>query len=216
MNITVTSHEILNVTTDAEYEDDVNEIMGQEYGFLALPDFDRHPRNHRARVCALFPAALDGVPGGQEPDPYLLGNLGAHGYTFSNHESEESKAERQAYLAEITLDEFNFDVPTTTYNNSEGFQTTQVASAHYLKALGEHFDHDTGRQVFADLLDFDVSAGFLGPDACKRLHTAYAARPLLDSMKTNHPLQGLHEGFGTVFAHAARHETGCVSFASGS
>lgn len=217
MNVTVTSHEILNVTTDEEYDSDLNEILGQEDGYLVLPDFDRHPRHHRAGVCALYPSALDGVPGGHEPDPYLLGNLGAHGYTFANHETEESKAARKSYLAKAWDDDESagwpfLTPPNTEYNPSERLQTTLLTHQHYLQALAGHLDPASGKPVFIDLMNFDPTGGFLGPDACKRLYAAYAARPLLGNTVFEHPLQPLHEGFSTLFAHAARHESGCVSF----
>ena len=150
------------------------------------PDWDALDESGitRAATYSAFPAAMDGLEGGHDPDPDHPGMIGSRWYQLTNPGPGTYSgyiihgAYRDAIVAE--------------------FWTQEQAQA------GRDSAQRTGAP-FADLVWFADDGGILGPAACTRLANSFARHPDLPG-----PYSALHKEWAAAAAHAA--PDGCIRF----
>lgn len=141
----------------------------------------------RAYTYSAFPRAMDGIPGGTDPDPFAGGPfIGSRWYKLSN------------------------PGPTTCSSYSRHSLYRNVLWAAFWTGFSVPKDYEGGYiegLPFIDLIWFTDSEGILGPEACARLAVdfdKYQGKDLPENFRR------LHHAWSEAVHHAAH--TGCIRF----
>lgn len=134
----------------------------------------------RAGTYDCFPRAMDGLPGGRDPDPETRGCLGSRWYQLT----EPGPRTRSSY---------------------RGHSHYRMLLKQQFWTVKQHAIPDDRQPLgvpFIDLIWFADNEGLLGPEACARLAVDYANHPVLDDGEFSY-YSPLHEAWGAAVAHAA-------------